>query len=290
MKFSYFLIILNKAALITEGGGFRTIFTAGVLDAFIVNQYNPFTHYLGVSGGALTLSSYLVGLYRKNYEVTIETASNDKFLSLRRYINGGNYMDLNVLFNIAQYKNPFIPEEAIKLLNGKLFVIVCTNVNDGSPTYFHPTADNWLDCLKASSSLPLLTRNPIIIDDEPFLDGGFSDPLPVDKAIELGAESILIIRTRPESYNSKGDFDRIIGSFIYRDDPIYKQITVGSYSIYREKVKRIKELINEGISIHQISPNVPLKTERTNFSNGTLNHDYRLGLEMGLDFLYRKNR
>ncbi len=277
---------MNKTALITEGGGFRTIFTAGVLDAFIVNNYNPFTHYLGVSGGALTLSSYLVGFYRKNYEVTIETASNDKFLSLRRYINGGNYMDLDVLFNIAQNETPFIPEEAIRLLNGKFFVIVCTNVNDGAPTYFYPTEDNWMDCLKASSSLPILTREPIIIDDEPFLDGGFSDPLPVDKAIELGAKSILIIRTRPESHNSKGDFDRIIGSFIYRDDPVYKQITVGSYSIYREKVRRIEDLIKNGVSIHQIAPHSPLKTERTKYSNRTLNHDYRLGLECGLNYLY----
>ena len=81
----------------------------------------------------------------------------------------------------------------------------------------------------------------------------------MDKAIELGAESILIIRTRPESTNSKGDFDRIIASFIYRDDPVYKQITVGIYSIYKEKIKRIKELKYEGISIYQISPNVPLK-------------------------------
>ena len=277
---------MKKTAIIAEGGGFRTIFTAGVLDAFIVNNYNPFTHYLGVSGGALTLSSFLVGSYRKTYEVTIETASNDKFLSLRRYVNGGNYMDLEILFEIAQKKKPFIPEKAVRKLNEKVFIIVCTNVNDGTPTYFHPNADNWLDCLKASSALPILTREPIIIEDEPFLDGGFSDPLPVDKAVELGAENIIIIRTRPSHNRSKGDFDRIIGSFIYRDDPVYKQITVGSYSIYKEKIQRIEDLIKEGISICQIAPHSPLKTERTNYSNGTLNHDYRLGLESGLNYLY----
>ncbi len=232
---------MKNNTLIAEGGGFRTIFTAGVLDAFIVNNYDPFSAYIGVSGGALTLSSFITKSYRKNYNVIIETSMSDDFLSLRRYINGGNYMDLKILFEIAQYKDPFEPNDAIDKLNKKKFTIVCTNIKNAKPVYINPTTENWLTCLKASSSLPILTKKPIKIDGESYLDGGFSDPLPVDKAIEDGAEKILIIRTRPENYERKGDFDKIIGSIIYRDDPIYKRITVGSYSIYKRKKQRLKQ-------------------------------------------------
>jgi predicted patatin/cPLA2 family phospholipase len=280
---------MKKIALIAEGGGFRTIFTAGVLDAFIVNNFNPFSHYLGVSGGALTLSTYLLGLYKKNYNVILETAGNEKFLSLRRYMNGGNYMDLDILFKVAQKNNPFDSEKAFNLLKNRSFKIVCTNVNTGSPHYISPTTENWLDCLKASSSLPILTREPIIIDNLHLLDGGFTDPLPIDKAIGLGAEAIIIIRTRPTEYKSKGDFDRLLGSIIYRDDPVFKQITVGSYSIYTQKIQRIENLTKQGMSIIQIAPNCPLKTERTTYSVDTLNQDYRLGVDLGLEFLYHIN-
>lgn len=41
----------NKIALIVEGGGFKSGFTAGILDSFIINEFDPFHLYLGVSGG-----------------------------------------------------------------------------------------------------------------------------------------------------------------------------------------------------------------------------------------------
>ena len=170
-------------------------------------------------------------------------------------------------------------------INKKKFTIVCTNIINGKPVYINPSTENWLICLEASSSLPILTKKPIKIDGESYLDGGFSDPLPVDKAIEDGAEKILIIRTRPENCERKGDFDKIIGSIIYRDDPIYKRITVGSSSIYKRKKQRLKQLINDGFPIDQIAPKIPLRTERTSYSKDTLNHDYRLGLECGLNYL-----
>ncbi len=39
-----------KKALIIQGGGFRTAFSAGVLDAFLKNNYTDFSLYAGVSG------------------------------------------------------------------------------------------------------------------------------------------------------------------------------------------------------------------------------------------------
>ncbi len=45
--------------LIVEGGGFRTGFTAGVLDAMLVNKYNPFNSYYGISGGSISLSYFI---------------------------------------------------------------------------------------------------------------------------------------------------------------------------------------------------------------------------------------
>ena len=32
----------EKIALVIEGGGFKSVFSAGVLDAFLMNKFNPF--------------------------------------------------------------------------------------------------------------------------------------------------------------------------------------------------------------------------------------------------------
>lgn len=48
-------------ALVVEGGAMRGIFAAGVLDAFMEHQYQPFSRAYGVSAGATNLIGYLTG-------------------------------------------------------------------------------------------------------------------------------------------------------------------------------------------------------------------------------------
>lgn len=48
-------------ALIAEGGAMRGIFAAGVLNAFIEQQYNPFQFAIGVSAGSTNLMGYFAG-------------------------------------------------------------------------------------------------------------------------------------------------------------------------------------------------------------------------------------
>ena len=64
----------RKFALVVEGGGMRTIFAAGVLDSFHENNFDPFTLYLGVSAGSLSLASHLAGDYLRNYRVLMHCA------------------------------------------------------------------------------------------------------------------------------------------------------------------------------------------------------------------------
>ncbi|MFA0520388.1 patatin-like phospholipase family protein, partial [Vibrio sp. 10N.222.55.E8] len=43
---------MNKKAIIVEGGAMRGIFAAGVLDAFIKDDFLPYDFAIGVSAGA----------------------------------------------------------------------------------------------------------------------------------------------------------------------------------------------------------------------------------------------
>ena len=60
----------EKIALVIEGGGFKSVFSAGVLDAFLMNKFNPFDIYIGVSSGSMSLSYYITGQYKTYFSIS----------------------------------------------------------------------------------------------------------------------------------------------------------------------------------------------------------------------------
>ena len=73
--------IHKKFGLVVQGGTLRTIFTAGVLDAFISLKYNPFRYAIGVSGGAMCMVYYLTKQYNSTYKIMHELANDDEFMN-----------------------------------------------------------------------------------------------------------------------------------------------------------------------------------------------------------------
>ena len=93
--------------LIVEGGGFKTGYTSGLLDAFIVSRFDPFTSCLGISGGAVALSYFLADQYRDSLHSLLHLAKDENFLNYRRTFGKEGYMDIDMLKVVAQEKVPF---------------------------------------------------------------------------------------------------------------------------------------------------------------------------------------
>jgi predicted patatin/cPLA2 family phospholipase len=94
-------------ALIIQGGGFRTAFSAGVLDAFIAHGYDPFNMYIGVSGGANALS-YFLGKQYKDCIRSIHVLLEDP-----KFMNYKQFLGTRVLMNVDFFEE--IAEEIVKL-------------------------------------------------------------------------------------------------------------------------------------------------------------------------------
>ena len=77
-----------KVALIAEGGGQRGIFTAGVLDAWLEQNYDPFDLFIGTSAGSQNLTSYLAR--QKGYAKRLirGLSRNKRFFQLGRGLMG----------------------------------------------------------------------------------------------------------------------------------------------------------------------------------------------------------
>lgn len=70
----------GKTALVTQGGGQRGIFTAGVLDALLLSNFDPFDEFYGTSAGALNLCSYLCRQHGMGKAFITELTTSPEFL------------------------------------------------------------------------------------------------------------------------------------------------------------------------------------------------------------------
>jgi predicted patatin/cPLA2 family phospholipase len=75
------------------------------------------------------------------------------------------------------------------------FFIVLTDCQTGDPVYFHACDDRVFAALRATASMPLATRGFDFVDGHPFADGGVSDPIPIQRALQDGATDITVVLT-----------------------------------------------------------------------------------------------
>ena len=147
----------EKIALVIEGGGFKSVFSAGVLDAFLMSKFNPFDIYIGVSSGAMSLSYYIANQYKAYFALSKEVAINEKFLSYTHALSEQGYMDLKFLTTYAKKNNPLELQKMKESTENKQFYVVATNLANGKAVYLEPNKQNIYRCLRATSSLPFFT-------------------------------------------------------------------------------------------------------------------------------------
>ena len=269
-----------KRALIIQGGGFRTAFSAGVLDAFLKNNHTSFDIIAGVSGGAIAGSYFIAKQERHCFDSICFLAGNEKFLSYSRFFRSKPIMNIDVFYDISTIHFPFDFVGAEKNLIGRKFSIIMTNKTTGMPHYFDPSQKNWQDAVIASCSLPFITKGKQSIDGVEYMDGAWGDPLPIHWVVEQGATEITIVRTSPANEKIKKSLLDRIGEIYYRKNANLK----AAFTKNHEKYNQAIDFINDppaGITIHQIAPTQDLKAGLYTNSIQLLQEDYQSGFNKG---------
>jgi predicted patatin/cPLA2 family phospholipase len=275
----------EKIALVIEGGGFKSVFTAGVLDAFLINKFNPFDIYIGVSSGAMSLSYYIAGQYKNYFSLSKEIAVNEKFLSYKHALSEQGYMDLQFLTKYAKKNNPLDLQKVQESTEGKQFYLVGTNLENGEAVYLNPNKKNIYKCLQATSSLPFFTKGKCQIDGIDLMDGGWSDPIPAKSAANFGATKIIVIRPNPLGYKMNGlSYLGLLAGYWWKNNPKVRDIFFKEHEDYNKAVDFLTNK-KKNLEILQICPNKTLKSSVVGTSQDDLTHDYHCGLEMGMDFI-----
>jgi predicted patatin/cPLA2 family phospholipase len=267
-----------------EGGGFKTSFSAGVMDAFQMQSHNPFDSYIGVSGGCIAISYFLSKRYGYFYQCMRTLCQDERFVKYSKAFTDG-LMNLDFFYDIAYKEFPFDFETAMRSLKGKEYYIVLTNSSNGATEYHQPTLENWVDMTIAASTVPMLTKGKHVVNGIHYSDGGISDPVPVKWAVENGATDIVLIRTTHHDFKPSRLRPEYFASKFIRANQKIKDDVENFQNKIKESIDYI-DALPEHIKVDQIAPKVVLNSNIFTNSVKNIELDYRTGLEAGLNYIH----
>lgn len=271
----------NRQALVVEGGGMRGAFTSGVLDAFLQQQFNPFDLCVGVSSGSTNLANYLAAQQGRTLQIYLDHSLRSEFIQYGRFFKGGDLLDLKWMWDIVEKEHPL--NQSHLFANHPEFYMVLTHAISGEATYIKASKDNILDGLRASSSIPVLTRQAVDVFGEPYFDGGVADALPIHWAAQQNNVSkLMVLRTRPKSYfkaSSKGD--QFLAKYMFKQQRGFAQSLLARTQRYNDSVEFVRSSSEQKI-LEVCPPDLKNMAGRLSKNKAKIRYSYDVGMETGL--------
>lgn len=228
--------------IIDVGGGARGVYSSGVYDCFLDNGFK--TDYgIGVSAGAANLITFIAGQRGRTLKFYKDYYSRKEHLSFQNIVKHGRMLNLDYFFSTISNKGGENPLDYASFKKADIpFYAVATRVKDGKAAYFsnESFAQDSYDVLKATCSLPIVCSS-VKIEDEYYLDGGLSDPIPIEKAFSDGCDKVILILTKKrQDYFSKVRFSNVIKAMPTKNTAIKKAALT-----FHEKCKKALLLAQE---------------------------------------------
>nr|WP_246020308.1 patatin family protein [Lysinibacillus telephonicus] len=197
------MVNLNSSSLILEGGTFRTVYTAGILDAMLDHEI-MLPYIIGISAGAINACSYISKQKERTLRVFVDYRHDKRYMGIRNFLKEKSIFGLNFAYDVIPNQLELFDWDTYQKYEGTILVGV-TNALTGEVEYMNALEmDRECTLLRATCAIPILFPE-IKINNIPYFDGGLADPIPIKKAIEDGYQKHVIILTRPNGYRKELD-------------------------------------------------------------------------------------
>ena len=271
--------------LILEGGSLRCAFTAGVMDALLLLGPLKFDRIFGISAGSMVMATYLSGQYKHFYRISRDLVEDGTFIRFSSAWSKEGLMNLSHLRAHVMRHAPLDLDTLGVAQKSTQAIVVTTHLETGEPRYIEPQGRDWMDALVASSSLPIVTRGKVQFRGEWMFDGGYSDPLPLDKALDMGGRRILVVRTRPMGDHASQSYVDSFGMYWHRHNKVLAPLFLEGYERYNDTVDRLlRGGDNHGRTWEEIAPPYPLQTDAWTVGAKEVAQDYRLGVDTAMNW------
>ncbi len=211
---------MNNIGLVLEGGGMRGAYTAGVLDAFL-DEGIEIPYVIGVSSGATVGSSYVTKQKERCKRIYIEWSQDKRFVGIHNFLKERSYFGMNFLFDQLPNELEVFDYDAFKS-SETVFISCLSNCETGEVEYM--TSEElcprfyMTDVIRACNSLPIISPH-VKINNQRYLDGFLTNPLPLAKSIEDGNKYNIVILTKKPGVEQKVSWS----------DKLFKNMTIAKY-------------------------------------------------------------
>lgn len=189
-----------KYGLVMEGGAMRGMYTCGILDVLMEQNFYPFDGAVGVSAGATFGCNYASKQPGRAIRYNLKYAKDPRYCSAASLLLTGDLYGADFDYRRLPYQlDPF--DTFTFRTNPMEFWVVATDTETGEPVYRELTTmgDDDLTWMRASASMPLASRM-VEIDGRTYLDGGCSDAIPLKWFESRGYGKNVVILTQPKGY------------------------------------------------------------------------------------------
>lgn len=268
--------------LVLEGGGFRGMYTCGVIDVFMENGI-CFDEVVGVSAGAAfgcNIKSKQIGRalrYNKRF------CQDSRYSGLKSFIKTGDLYNKEFAYGIVPtILDPFDTKTFRE--NPLKFTVVCTDIHTGNPVYHEIQNGDATDIewIRASASIPIVSK-PVKLDGYELLDGGVSDSIPVNWMLER-SDKIVIVLTRDKSYHKEPMKYIHLLKKAFKEYPNLQKALENRYIVYNKTLDEIEQLEREG-KVFVIRPSKPIACAMIEKDPNHLQEIYDIGRRDALHYL-----
>lgn len=285
---------MEKIGLVLEGGGFRGLFVEGVTH-FLLKENIHLPYVIGVSMGATNAFNYVSKQEGRNLKIVKEYIHDPRYISKRNLFKEGNLFGMDFIFNDITYDLVKYDFDAYRNSHQEL-VIGAMNCMTGQTSYIRKdkvSEDEMLQGLRASIALPFVSKM-VNINNIPHLDGGLTDPIPVEQAFKDGCDKVIVISTRDDNYLKKDFKGKLFSKKFYKSHPHVTKALENRASLYNQTQSKIKALEKEN-KVLVIRPTLPLAVGRTEKNLSKIQAVYDAGYILAnqnkkiiMDFIQKK--
>ena len=254
-------INVKDVSLVLEGGTFRTVFTMGILDAFL-DEGIMMPHISGVSAGITYAGSYISQQKGRNIQILKKYRHDKRYMGVRNFLTDRSIFGLKFAYDTLVNELEPMDWEIFRAYKGTMAVGV-TNARTGQI--------NYMDGLRMDKSCRMM-------DGQYYYDGGVCEPITIHKAEADGYRRHIIILTRDKTYvKEKSQSNEFAAKVLKRRFPNMVRPLLERHDYYNEEVAYCNELEAKGQAL-LFRPDYPLVSMEKNIDK----------LQEGYDMGYRQ--
>ena len=271
--------MIPGVGLVLEGGGMRTTYTGGAVDAFM-DAGVDLGYVIGVSAGANAGSHYVAGQRERSHRTFVDLVADPRYAGWRNLPRERSWFGMDFIFTTLPDELAPFDYEGFKA-SPRTLVAGVTDCVTGAARYYaqHDRDPRWYvqTLLRASCSLPVLSP-PVAVEGRPCVDGGVSDSIPIVRAVEDGNPRNVVVLTRNAGYRKPPPRYRGLSRVLLARYPAVYKAMLRRPAVYNASLDLVARMERAG-SAFVLRPVRPLVVGRMERDLGRLEALYRQGYD-----------